>query len=109
VETVSFEDFKKIDLRVARIVEALPHPNADKLVVLKLDVGDGQSKQIVAGIRAFYTDEQLVGKTIIIVNNLAPVLLRGVESNGMLLATRNGGDVILLAPEKPADPGSAVS
>ena len=109
METVSFEDFKKLELRVARIVEAVSHPNADKLVVMQIDVGDDRPKQIVAGIRQNYTDEQLIGKTIVIVNNLQPVTLRGEPSNGMLLATTSGEEVILLEPDKPARAGSPVS
>ena len=76
VSTIKYEDFGKIDLRVAKILEARPHPNADKLMLLQVDLGDVQ-KQIVAGIRAHYTPEQLVGRRIIIVNNLEPAMLRG--------------------------------
>ena len=108
VSTFKYEDFGKIDLRVAKILEARPHPNADKLMLLQVDLGDVQ-KQIVAGIRAHYTPEQLVGRRIIIVNNLEPAMLRGETSNGMLLAATSGEKVVLLQPDDPeALPGSRV-
>ena len=108
VSTINYEDFGKIDLRVAKILEARPHPNADKLMLLQVDLGDVQ-KQIVAGIRAHYTPEQLVGRRIIIVNNLEPAMLRGETSNGMLLAATSGEKVVLLQPDDPeALPGSRV-
>jgi methionyl-tRNA synthetase len=97
-DPISYEDFAKLELRIAKVLEARPHPNADKLVLLQVDVGDVQ-KQIVAGIRQHYTPEQLVGKLIVIVNNLAPAMLRGETSNGMLLAATSGENVILLTPD----------
>ena len=108
VSTIKYEDFGKIDLRVAKILEARPHPNADKLMLLQVDLGDVQ-KQMLAGIRAHYTPEQLVGRRIIIVNNLEPAMLRGETSNGMLLAATSGEKVVLLQPDDPeALPGSRV-
>jgi methionyl-tRNA synthetase len=104
---ISIQDFSEIDLRVAVINSAEEHPDADKLVVLKVDAGDGE-KQLVAGIKKNYSIEELVGKKIIIVNNLAPAVLRGVESQGMLLAARDGDDVVLLTTEKDVEPGSRV-
>ena len=99
-DPITYEDFAKLELRVARVLEARPHPNADKLILLQIDVGDAQ-KQIVAGIRQHYTPEQLVGKTIVVVNNLQPALLRGETSNGMLLAATSGEKVILLTVDDP--------
>lgn len=99
-DPIAYEDFAKLELRVAKVLEARPHPNADKLLLLQVDVGDEQ-KQIVAGIRAHYTPESLVGKNIVVVNNLAPAMLRGETSNGMLLAATSGEKVILLTPEDP--------
>ena len=94
-DPITYDDFAKIELRVAKVLEARPHPNADKLLLLQVDVGD-QQKQIVAGVKAHYAPETLVGKNIIIVNNLAPAMLRGETSNGMLLAATSGEKVILL-------------
>lgn len=94
-EPITYEDFAKVELRVAVVLEARPHPNADKLMLLQVDIGEEQ-KQIVAGIRQHYAPEQLVGKRIVIVNNLQPAMLRGETSNGMLLAASSGEKVILL-------------
>ncbi len=105
---VSIADFKKLDLRVARVLEARAHPNADKLILLKIDVGD-QQKQIIAGLRQWYAPESLVGRMIIVVNNLQPAMLRGEESNGMLLAATSGEQVIFLTPERDCLPGSKIS
>src|ERR1700761_1892748 len=99
-EPIAYDDFAKVELRIAKILEARPHPNADKLMLLQIDVGDAQ-KQIAAGSRQHYTPEQLVGKLIVVVNNLAPAMLRGETSNGMLLAATSGEKVILLAPDDP--------
>ena len=104
---ISFEEFQKLDLRIAEIKEAKDHPNADKLVVMKIDTGEGE-KQIVAGLRAYYTNEELVGKRVVVVNNLQPAKLRGEESNGMLLAADTGSDVVILVPEKDVPAGSKV-
>jgi methionyl-tRNA synthetase len=99
-DPITYDDFAKIELRVAKVVEARPHPNADKLILLEIDVGDAR-KQIVAGIRQHYTPEQLVGKTIVVVNNLEPAMLRGETSDGMLLAATSGERVILLTVDDP--------
>ncbi|MBW3017120.1 methionine--tRNA ligase subunit beta, partial [Candidatus Woesearchaeota archaeon] len=97
--------FSKVDLRVAKVMSAEPHPDADKLVVLQIDVGELGKRQIVAGIRAYYEPQDLVDRNIVIVANLKPVKLRGVESNGMLLAAVLGKDLDLVsAPEsKPGE------
>ena len=100
-EPIKYDDFAKVELRVAKVLEARPHPNADKLMLLQIDVGD-EPKQIVAGIRQHYTPEQLVGKLIIVVNNLEPAMLRGETSNGMLLAATSGEQVILLTADDPS-------
>ncbi len=105
--TISIQDFSEIDLRVAEIKAVEEHPDADKLLVLKIDASDGE-KQLVAGIKNHYSAEELVGKKIIVVNNLAPAVLRGVESQGMLLAARAGDKVVLLTTEKDVGPGSRV-
>ena len=99
-DPIAYEDFAKLELRVAKVLEARPHPNADRLVLLQVDVGD-QQKQIVAGIRQHYTPEQLIGKLIVVVNNLEPAMLRGEASNGMLLAATSGEKVILLTVDDP--------
>jgi methionyl-tRNA synthetase len=106
---ISIEDFLKIDLRVAVVKHAEIHPNADKLLVLKIDAGDGvEGRQIVAGIKNNYKPEDIVGKRIVIVNNLAPATLRGVESQGMLLAAKDGDQLSIITTEKDIKPGSKI-
>ncbi len=108
---IQYDDFAKVELRVATVIAAEPHPNADKLLVLQIDLGPLGRRQILAGIRAFYAPETLIGRQIIVVANLAPRAMRGLESNGMLLAasTDDRSDVVVLAPSKPVPPGSRVS
>jgi methionyl-tRNA synthetase len=112
---ITFDDFAKVDLRVAKIVQAEPHPNADRLLKLQLDDGSGTPRQICAGVKDHYNAEDLIGKSIIIVANLAPRSLRGEESRGMLLAASDaakGSDdrsVVLLTPMGDIGPGSVVS
>jgi methionyl-tRNA synthetase len=105
--TVSFDDFQKLDLRVGRIVTAEPVPKANKLLKLTVDVGQEQ-RTVVAGIAASYRPEALVGKSIILVANLAPRTLRGVESQGMVLAAESDGQIVLASFDSPVHPGSQV-
>lgn len=105
----TIDDFRALNLRVAKIVEAANHPNADRLYVLKVDLGTEGQRQIVAGVRQYYTPEQLVGKSVIVVAGLQPAMLRGVESQGMMLAVGTGTDVVLLTTEKPVAVGSQVT
>ena len=105
---ISIEDFRKVELKIATIKSVEPHPNADRLLVLRVDLGSEQRK-ICAGIRSHYKPEELAGKQIVVVANLATASLRGMESQGMLLAASDGDRVIILNPEKPVQPGSKVS
>lgn len=109
-DTIVYDDFAKVQLRVATILEAAAHPNADKLLVLRIDLGNGEKRQICAGIKAHYAPETLVGKQIIVVKNLAPRTLRGQVSHGMLLAATDAatGNVVLLSPSVPVAAGSEV-
>ena len=108
--TIKFDDFAKLDLRIATVLECKAHANADKLLVLQLDVG-GEKRQICAGLRQHYQPEQLVGKQIIIVANLEPRTMRGEISQGMLLAAGDAAAnrVIVVAPSEPVPSGSKVS
>lgn len=111
--TIQFDDFAKLDLRVATIVHAEPHPNADRLLKLQVELLDGEQRQICAGIKPFYDPQSLVGQQIVVVANLAPRTLRGEESNGMLLAASvEQGDelrqVVLLGPKQAVPAGSSV-
>lgn len=113
---ITFDEFAKVDLRVARVVKAELHPSADRLLKLQVDDGSGLPRQVCAGIRANYTPESLVGKLIVIVANLAPRMIRGEESRGMLLAASDapkdaGAEraVVVLTPAAEIAPGSIVS
>ncbi len=105
--TISYDDFAKLDLRVATILAAREHPNADRLLLLQLQLGDVE-KQIVAGIRGHYELDALVGRQIVIVNNLERAVIRGEESNGMLMAASDGERVVLLQPDSACEPGSKI-
>lgn len=104
---ITYEDFKKLELIVAQIKEVKEHPNADRLYVLKVDTGK-EEKQLVAGIRANYKPEDLVGRKIIVLNNLEPAVIRGETSNGMLLAATGENGPVFLSPEKDVPAGSIV-
>jgi len=104
---ITIDQFRAVELRVGTVRAAEPHPNADRLLVLRVDVG-GEERQLVAGIRAHYDPAALVGRQVIVVANLEPAKLRGVESQGMVLAASDGERVILLRPDEPAAPGALV-
>lgn len=113
METISFEDFKKLDIRVGKILSAEKIDGSNKL--LKLDVyfgtgetGEGINRQIVAGIAQFYEADELAGKEAVFAFNLAPRTLKGTESQGMILAASNGESPVLLTPDKEVLPGSMV-
>ncbi|MFO7619554.1 MAG: methionine--tRNA ligase [Thermoplasmata archaeon] len=107
VEKNMISGLEKLDLRVAEVKAANDHPNADKLLVLTIDLG-GENRQLCAGLKKHYTPEEFVGKKIIVVCNLQPAKLRGVMSEGMLLAASEGDVVSLLAPPGDAKPGDRV-
>ena len=105
---ISIDEFKKIALKIGIIVSAEDHPNADRLLVLKVDIGEGTPRQLVAGIKGAYQAADVVGKRVIVVANLQPAMLRGVESQGMVLAASDATGLSLLSPERPIQPGSPV-
>jgi len=104
---VTFAEFKKLEIKVAKIKEVKDHPNADKLYVIVIDLGD-KLKQIVAGIKSAYTKEDLVGKQVVVVDNLEPAVLRGVESQAMLLAAQDDQGVCIIMPGREMKLGSVV-
>jgi methionine--tRNA ligase beta chain len=108
---ITFTQFKEMELRVAKVKSAENHPQADRLLVLKIELAEGQERQVVAGIKQWYAPEALVGKTVIFVANLEPAMLRGVESQGMILAAHDAvsGNVTVLTTEKEVAAGSTVS
>ena len=105
---ISIDEFRNVELRVATVKSAEPHPNADKLIVLKIDLGT-EERQICAGIRNHYAPEELVGRQVVVVANLETAKLRGLESQGMLLAASDEGRIVILTPEKIVQPGAKVS
>ncbi|MBM4102093.1 MAG: methionine--tRNA ligase [Phycisphaerae bacterium] len=123
--TIAYDLFAKLDLRVATIVSAEAHPNADKLLKIRLDDGSPEGRQVCAGIKAWYEPTALVGRQVIIVANLEPRTLRGETSAGMILAASDlkegaaptgdgkpgadARDVLLLTVDRPVKPGSKVS
>ena len=106
-EESAFSGFEALDLRVGLIESVDDHPNADKLMVLKVNIG--RPIQLVAGLRSFYSKEELTGKKVVVITNLAPAKLRGVESQGMVLAAEAGEKVKVLTPAGPAEPGDRVN
>jgi len=106
---IHIDEFRKIDLRIGVVKSVEAHPNADKLLVVRVDLGS-EERQIVAGIRAHYQPEALIGKQVVIVANLETAVLRGMESQGMLLAaSSDDGRVVFLTPEKTVNAGAKVS
>lgn len=103
----TYEDFKKLEFKIAKIKEVNDHPNADKLYVIIVDVG-GRTKQIIAGIKPSYKKEDLVGREVILVDNLDPAMLRGVESQGMLLAASDEKGHSIVIPDREVTVGSIV-
>jgi len=105
---ISFDDFQKLDIRIGTILEAEKVEGADKLLKLKVDLGEEQ-RTLVAGIAETYQPEEIIGKQIPILTNLEPKTLRGIESQGMILAVDTGSGVALLHPDKKIDNGSKIS
>ena len=104
---VTVEDFKKLELKVGQIKEVKDHPNADKLYIVTVDLGD-KTKQLVAGIKSSYPKEELVGKQVVVIDNLEPAVLRGVESQGMLLAAQDEAGIAIISPLRKMRLGSIV-
>jgi methionine--tRNA ligase beta chain len=107
IEMISFDDFKKLDIRIGNIVSAEKVKGTDKLINLEVDFGSGK-RQIVAGIAEYFGPEDLIGKQIPVLLNLEPRSIRGIESQGMILAVDIDGKPILLHPEKEVPPGSII-
>ena len=107
-ELITIDDFAKVELKVGEIIDCQPHPKADRLLVSKIDIGD-EVRTIVSGIRKFYNEKDLIGKKVIVVTNLKPVNLRGVESNGMILAASDEENLSVLTVLNDVKEGSKVS
>ena len=104
---ITFNDFKKVELKIARIIGAEEVAGADKLLKLQIDLGS-EKRQIVAGIKKSYQAKDLIGKEIVVAVNLEPRMVMGIESNGMLLAASDDSGPVLLRPDKDVLPGSGI-
>ncbi len=108
MQTLALEDWKKVELKVGQIKSVERVENADKLYKILVDLGEENLRQIVSGIVPFYTVEELLDRKIIVVANLAPATIRGVESNGMLLAASENGNAKLLSVPDDVMPGTII-
>lgn len=107
-EFITIDDFAKIELKVAEIIEVKNHPKADKLLIFQVKIGEEQ-RQIVSGIKEFYSAEDLVGQKVVVVTNLKPIKLRGEDSNGMILAAEKGEKLTLLSTLEDINSGAIIS
>jgi len=107
MEEITIEEFQRIDLRVGKIIEAKKVEGAKRLLQFIVDIGD-EYRQLIAGIAESYKPEDIIGKEIVIVANLKPAVIRGITSNGMLLAASNNDVISILSPDKEMPPGSKV-
>ena len=107
MEIVKFNDWQKLELRVGTIENVEEHPNADKLYVLEVNFGN-EKKRLVAGLKGHYNKEELVGKKVIVFANLEPAVLRGVKSEGMVLAADDGSKISLLQPDQEVENGARI-
>jgi methionyl-tRNA synthetase len=106
---ISFQQFQALDIRLARVLEASRVEGATKLLRLRVDLGGGDERQMVAGIAAAYAPESLVGRTIVVVANLEPAKIRGIDSQAMLLAAVSDQGLALVVPDKELPSGTKVS
>jgi methionyl-tRNA synthetase len=104
---IPFNDWKKLDLRIGKILDVQDHPNADKLIVMKIDIGN-ETRTVVAGIKQDYTKKELKGKKVAVFVNLEQKELRGIKSEGMILAAVKDDKVVLLQPEKDIKEGAVI-
>ena len=107
-DKIPIQDFQKLDLRVGKILQVEDHPNANKLYILTVDLAESKPRQIVAGLKPYYTKPALLNKKAVFVANLEPATIRGVESNGMILAAGNEEKVLFITPEKDIEIGSKI-
>jgi len=108
METITYDDFKKVDMRLGKILLAEAVPGSDKLIRFEIDFGEEKPRQILSAIREWYTEPtQLIGKTILFVINVEPRIIRGFESHGMLMAVGESKPIFLV-PEETIAPGAKV-
>jgi methionyl-tRNA synthetase len=108
INTISFADFQRLDLRTGRVIEAARIPGTDKLLVLQVDIGEDQPRQVVAGLAARFNPRQLLGRSVVLVANLEPATIHGTQSNGMILAAGEKEPLALIASDDDVAPGEKV-
>lgn len=104
---ITYDDFKKVEIKTAKVLEVKDHPSADKLYVMEIGL-ETERRQIVAGIKKYYTPQELIGKNIVVVTNLEPAVIRGIESKAMLLAAADGNALTVLTLDKDMPAGSSI-
>jgi len=108
-ETVSFQDFQHLDLRVGKVLDVRDHPNASKLYIMDIDLGpELGTRQVIAGMKPYMPPDALQDMLLVVVANLEPAVIRGEESRGMMLAAEDADTVVPLTPASPLAPGSKV-
>lgn len=107
-ETITIKEFQRMDIRVGRVLKAERVPETKKLIVLEIDIGEEKPRRMVAGIAEYYKAEELVGKNLVVLANLEPKKIRGIISNGMILAADVNGRPYILTVEDEVPPGSPV-
>ena len=108
MEIIPYSEWEKIDLRVGKIISVEDHPNADKLYLVDVDLGKLGKKKVVAGLKKSYKPEQLIGKLCVVFTNLAPAEIRGIKSEGMILASVDEKEKVQIIAPKKMEPGSKV-
>lgn len=106
---ISFDEFQELDLRVGKIESVKEHPNADKLYLLDVDIGGGETRQSVAGVKEHYKKEELEGRHVVMLVNLEEATIRGEKSEAMLLASTEGDDVVILEPDRDREVSAGAS
>jgi methionine--tRNA ligase beta chain len=106
--TITIKEFQKMDLRIGKIIKAEKVPTAKKLINMKVEIGQGETRQIVAGMAEHLKPEDLTGKSVVVLVNLEPKEFMGLESKGMILAADLNGRPILITPEEGAPPGTKI-
>lgn len=114
MEMISLDDFRRLELRIGRVVSVEPHPDAERLYLVEVDLGEKEAgepvrRRLVAGLRPYFGPDDLVGRQVVVAANLEPATIRGVESRGMLLAVKDGGRLALLTVDQPVAEGCLVS
>ncbi len=104
---ISIDDFKKVEIKTATVLEVNEHPDADKLYLVRVSVGDGE-RSLVAGIKPYYAPDELVGKQVLVVSNMEPAVIRGEKSEGMLLASSDGEAFSVITTDRKVKDGSPV-